>query len=212
MFEDKRFLVFGAGISGIGAVKLLSTVTDKIILYDGNTNIDIDELQAKTESTCNIVLGALRQDIVEQTDIAVLSPGVPVDKAEVVALRNAGAEIWGEVELAYRFTKGMLLAITGTNGKTTTTTLVGEIAKAWNPDTFVTGNIGVAYASCAKETLRRYVPRSPTSRTVPWRCWSHSRSWTKASPPNASMSPPIAVPLPRSGWRWRKAGVWQSTR
>ena len=154
MFEDKRFLVFGAGISGIGAVRLLSSITDKIVLYDGNENIDVDELMERVgvKTPYEIALGALSDEILKKADIAILSPGVPVDKPEVVAMKNAGMEIWGEVELAYRFTKGDLLAITGTNGKTTTTSLVGAIAKAKQEDSYITGNIGIPYTECAPKT------------------------------------------------------------
>ena len=154
MFEDKRFLVFGAGISGMGAVKLLSTITDKIILFDGNENLDIQAARDKVgvDSKFDVCLGALDAKLLNQVDIAVLSPGVPTDKAEVVAMKNSGIEIWGEVELAYRFTKGQLLAITGTNGKTTTTSLVGAIMEAYKESVFITGNIGVAYTGCAPKT------------------------------------------------------------
>ncbi len=152
--KDKRFLVFGAGISGIGAVTLLSTVTENITLYDGNKDLDTEAVRAKvgTDKKFNIVAGTLPDELVSSVDIAVLSPGVPTDNPDVVRLKEAGAEIWGEVELAYRFNKGKILAITGTNGKTTTTSLVGEICKLHNPDTFVTGNIGIAYTTCSPKT------------------------------------------------------------
>ena len=69
----------------------------------------------------SICLGELTNEILKGKDIAVISPGIPTDNDEVMTMKENGLEIWGEVELAYRFNKGLLLAITGTNGKTTTT-------------------------------------------------------------------------------------------
>ncbi len=152
--KDKRYLVFGAGISGVGAVKLLSTITENITLYDGNKELKEDALREKVgrDLKFDILLGELTEEAVRNTDVAVLSPGVPTDNPDVIRLKEAGAALWGEVELAYRFDKGTILAITGTNGKTTTTSLVGEIMKAYKDEVFVTGNIGVAYTGCATET------------------------------------------------------------
>lgn len=152
--KDKRYLVFGAGISGVGAVKLLSTITGNITLYDGNKELNEETLREKVgkDLKFDILLGELTEEAVRNTDVAVLSPGVPTDNPDVIRLKEAGANLWGEVELAYRFDKGTILAITGTNGKTTTTSLVGEIMKAYKDEVFVTGNIGVAYTGCATET------------------------------------------------------------
>jgi len=152
--KDKRYLVFGAGISGVGAVKLLSTITGNITLYDGNKELNEETLREKVgkDRQFNILLGELTEEAVRNTDVAVLSPGVPTDNPDVIRLKEAGAALWGEVELAYRFDKGTILAITGTNGKTTTTSLVGEIVKAYKDEVLVTGNIGVAYTGCVRET------------------------------------------------------------
>lgn len=152
--KDKRYLVFGAGISGVGAVKLLSAITGNITLYDGNKELNEETLREKVgkDRQFNILLGELTEEAVRNTDVAVLSPGVPTDNPDVIRLKEAGAALWGEVELAYRFDKGTILAITGTNGKTTTTSLVGEIVKAYKDEVLVTGNIGVAYTGCVGET------------------------------------------------------------
>ncbi|MBR5336724.1 MAG: UDP-N-acetylmuramoyl-L-alanine--D-glutamate ligase [Lachnospiraceae bacterium] len=152
--KDKNYLVFGAGISGIGSVQLLSTVTENITLYDGNKELDKEALREKVgvDIKFDIVTGVLPDEVVKATDITVLSPGVPPSNPDVMRLKAAGARVWGEVELAYRFNRGKILAITGTNGKTTTTSLVGEICALHTKDTFVTGNIGVAYTTCAPKT------------------------------------------------------------
>ena len=85
-------------------------------------------------------------------DALVLSPGVPCDLPVINRIREAGVPVLGEVELAYLQSKGLILAITGTNGKTTTTSLVGEIMASVNPDTHVVGNIGNAYTGEALKT------------------------------------------------------------
>ena len=91
-------------------------------------------------------LGSIPEDMGE-FDMLILSPGVPVDLPFIVEARACGAEVIGELELAYRIGKGKFIGITGTNGKTTTTTLVGEIFKAAGRKTHVVGNIGVPVLS-----------------------------------------------------------------
>ena len=140
-------LVFGSGISGIGAAKLLEAVGARVVLYDGNEKLKKEELQKKLPkgSACEIVLGELSGEVISTLDLAVMSPGVPLDIAPVERMQAAGVPVWGEVELAYRMGEGTVLAITGTNGKTTTTALLGEIMKAYANSVFVVGNIGNPY-------------------------------------------------------------------
>ncbi|MCI8561046.1 MAG: UDP-N-acetylmuramoyl-L-alanine--D-glutamate ligase [Dorea sp.] len=151
--SGKSVLVFGSGISGIGAVKLLEKHGAKVILYDGNDKLRKEEIKEKLQegSEIEIVIGAFSGELLERIEIAVLSPGVPTDIPAVVAMRERGIEITGEVELAYEFGKGDVLAITGTNGKTTTTTLLGEIMRGYKDEVFVVGNIGNPYTVAADE-------------------------------------------------------------
>ena len=129
--KNKRVLVAGTGISGIGAVGLLMHTDADLILYDGNEKLSVAEIQSKLsgEKDIRIIIGELDDAVIRTLDIAVLSPGIPTDAPFVNRMRDAGVFIWGELELADEFAKGTVLAITGTNGKTTTTTLVGEILK-----------------------------------------------------------------------------------
>ncbi len=149
--QGKKVLVFGSGISGIGAVKLLETVQADVVLYDGNESLKKEEIRAKLpkESKCEIVLGELKQELIDSLNLVVMSPGVPLDIEPVERLKAAGLPIWGEVELAYCMGDGTVLAITGTNGKTTTTALLGEIIKSYADSVFVVGNIGNAYTGAA---------------------------------------------------------------
>ncbi len=145
--DGKKIVVVGTGVSGIGAVKLLSNTHARIILYDGNSKLDEKAVRDKLppDGNVEIIIGDMPQSVAESTDLLVISPGVPIDSPIVLQFKEAGVTVWGEIELAYNFEKGTVYAITGTNGKTTTTTLVGEIMKNFNPDTFVVGNIGTSY-------------------------------------------------------------------
>lgn len=149
--QGKKVLVFGSGISGIGAAKLLEAVGARVVLYDGNEKLKKEELQKELPkgSACEIVLGELSGEVISTLDLAVMSPGVPLDIAPVERMQAAGVPVWGEVELAYRMGEGTVLAITGTNGKTTTTALLGEIMKAYANSVFVVGNIGNPYTEAA---------------------------------------------------------------
>ncbi len=105
----------------------------------------------------SLILGDLSDEQIKQFDIAVLSPGVPTDIPMVNRLRDAGVKIWGEIELAYAFGKGRIIAITGTNGKTTTTALTGEIMAEHYDDVRVVGNIGIPYTSMVQGTTEETV-------------------------------------------------------
>ncbi len=150
---DKKILIFGSGVSGIGAAKLLEEAGETPLLYDGNDRLEKEKIREKLPegSRTEIILGELPEEVKAEVGLVVLSPGVPVDLPLVEELKQRGARIWGEVELAWRFGKGKVAAITGTNGKTTTTSLVGEILKSWYSEVFVVGNIGTAYT---QEALR----------------------------------------------------------
>ncbi len=148
----KRYLVAGTGISGIGAANLLLAKNEEVTLYDGNEKLNRDDVIAKLVKPCDIVLGELTDEQLEHTDICVLSPGIPVDAPFVNKIRDKGITIWGEIELAYRYGKGRVVGITGTNGKTTTTALTGEIMKNYYKSVFVVGNIGIPYTTVACDT------------------------------------------------------------
>lgn len=151
--QDKRVLVVGTGISGIAAAELLVANNIAVDIFDGNDKLTEADVRAKSEALqdCPVILGDLSEACMDNYSYVILSPGVPTDLPMVDALRAHGAKIWGEIELAYAFSKGDVLAITGTNGKTTTTALTGEILKNYAKDVRVVGNIGIPYTSMAAD-------------------------------------------------------------
>lgn len=153
---DKKVVVVGTGVSGMGAVKLLSETSADITLYDGNDKADRDEILKKIPDDCDLrlIIGEMPDEVVKETDLLVISPGVPIDSDIVKLFEKENVPVWGEIELAYNFEKGTVFAITGTNGKTTTTTLVGEIMKKYNNQTFVVGNIGNSYTGEVLKTTK----------------------------------------------------------
>ena len=147
--EEQKVLVVGTGISGIAAAELVQNKNLDTVLFDGNKELDLNKLYEKAPELKDmpIILGELTEEQMHEFGVAVLSPGVPTDLPMVERLRAQNVAIWGEIELAYYFGKGRLIAITGTNGKTTTTALTGAIMKNYYKDVRIVGNIGIPYTS-----------------------------------------------------------------
>lgn len=147
--EEQKVLVVGTGISGIAAAELLQSKNVDTVLFDGNKELDLNKFYEKAPKLKDmpIILGELTEEQMHEFGVAVLSPGVPTDLPMVERLRAQNVAIWGEIELAYYFGKGRLIAITGTNGKTTTTALTGAIMKNYYKDVRIVGNIGIPYTS-----------------------------------------------------------------
>lgn len=149
--KDKKILVIGMGRSGKAAVTALLDAGAVVSIQDGKSADTIEAyfLQYMNDKNVKQYFGVKPKDM-SVFDMLVLSPGVPPTLDFIEEAKAGGAEIIGELELAYRFCKGKFIAITGTNGKTTTTTLVGEIFKAAGLSTCVGGNIGKAIADEAR--------------------------------------------------------------
>lgn len=150
--QGKRVIVAGTGISGIGAAKLLVESGIETVIYDGNEALDKKEIQSRVGSPIEVILGTLTQEEVDSFDMMVLSPGISVNAPFVQEFTKKEIPVWSEIELAYYFSHGEIAAITGTNGKTTTTALVGEIVACQCDSTFVVGNIGIPYTNVALDT------------------------------------------------------------
>lgn len=152
--KDKKVLVAGAGKSGIGSANLLIRSGAFVSLYDGNEELKPQDVYDKLDQKKEIplILGELKAGDTDAFDLLVLSPGISVNAPVSKCFMESGKPVWSEIELAYQVSKGQLAAITGTNGKTTTTALVGEIMKCFFKDVFVVGNIGTPYTSIALDT------------------------------------------------------------
>lgn len=157
--QGKTVLVVGTGISGIGAVEALNRVGADPILFDENEKLHPEDVKAKLKQglRAEIVIGRLPEELKQRVELAVLSPGVPTDTELVEEFRERGVKIWGEIELAYEIGRGTVIGITGTNGKTTTTSLVGAIMAACRQDVDVVGNIGNPYTITALDSTEETV-------------------------------------------------------
>ncbi|RPI15261.1 MAG: UDP-N-acetylmuramoyl-L-alanine--D-glutamate ligase [Ignavibacteriae bacterium] len=142
----KSFSIIGAARSGVAAAKLLKNKGYKVFLSDaGNLEkINKDFIKELKEHNIDFETGRHSEKVYE-SDALIVSPGVPQNSTVIQEALKKGKEVVSEVEAASWFCKGKIISITGTNGKTTTTTLIGEIFKDAGYKTFVCGNIGVAF-------------------------------------------------------------------
>ena len=156
---SQKVLVAGTGKSGIAAAKLLLAMGGEVVLYDGNDKLDPEKIKENFEEDAKvtIVLGELTRPDLLGVELSIISPGIPLDAPFVPVLDEAKIPIWSEIQLAYHVAKGKLIAITGTNGKTTTTALTGAIMKTFFDEVFVVGNIGIPYTDVALDTTDKSV-------------------------------------------------------
>lgn len=141
--QGNKVLVVGMARSGISAAKLCRRLGAEVIIQDLKDNDDIRKLVVEFEQLgVNCLIGQNPDKIVLDQDYIILSPGVPTDLAFILKAEENGIKVLSEVELAYQCSKNAIIGITGTNGKTTTTSLVGQIVKAYRPNSEIVGNIG----------------------------------------------------------------------
>ncbi len=149
----EKVLIVGAGRSGIDSARLLLALGKEFVMFDGNESLDTKAVCDRVgKSDIPFLLGALKDGDLDGIDVCVTSPGVPLFSDVLKAVANKGIPIWSEIELAYRCDKGSVVAITGTNGKTTTTALTYAIFKAWNEKTLLVGNIEIPYTGLVLES------------------------------------------------------------
>lgn len=149
--KKEKILIVGAGRSGIAAGKMLLTLGKDIVIYDGNTDLDTEKVKEQIGTTEDIlfILGNVQANDFDGIDKCVVSPGVALDTPVMKAVMGKGIPVIGEIELAYLYDKGQVIALTGTNGKTTTTSLTYEIVKSYNENTLLVGNIEIPYTGLA---------------------------------------------------------------
>lgn len=152
--EDRKALVLGAGRSGVASAKFLAERGSVVALHDKK---EVEEWSdaarsLKESHSVGLMSGQIPSWLLDQIDLVVISPGVPTNTIPARYVDRKEGEVIGEVELAYRFMKGRIVAITGSNGKTTTTTLVGKLLKNAGIVTQVGGNIGTPLLSLAESS------------------------------------------------------------
>lgn len=151
--KGKHVLVVGMARSGVAAAQMLAERGALVRISDRKTDRELGEqLKELAREGVEWRLGEPSETLVEGMDLVVVSPGVPLTHPVFSQAKALGVPVVGELEMAYRMSQGRVLAITGTNGKTTTTTLVGEIFKNAGKQTYVVGNIGYPYSAIANRT------------------------------------------------------------
>ncbi len=141
--SGKKTLVLGAGKSGAASARFLAARGAVVALHDKKPVAEwTDEARSLKNEKIGLIDGQIPSWLLDQIDLIVISPGVPTNSVPARYVDRKDGEVIGEVELAFRFLKGRIVAITGSNGKTTTTTLIGEMLKDAGIETLVGGNIG----------------------------------------------------------------------
>src|SRR6478672_9124529 len=150
--EGRKALVLGAGRSGVASARFLAERGATVALHDKKKVDEWTDHAKVLKPSHNIgqISGEIPSWLLDQIDLVVISPGVPTNTIPARYVDRKDGEVIGEVELAFRFMKGRIVGITGSNGKTTTTTLIGELLKNSGIKTQVGGNIGTPLLSLAE--------------------------------------------------------------
>ena len=145
-FKNKNVLILGAGISGISVAQVLQQYGAKVILSDAKPAhlLKNQDFHVLSEAGVELVLGRQDEELLRGIDYVVVSPGISINVPLIQAAKTNGIVVMSEIEVAYQLCPVPMMAITGTNGKTTTTTLIGEMVKTLKRDVVVGGNIGLA--------------------------------------------------------------------
>ncbi|MBW6507968.1 MAG: UDP-N-acetylmuramoyl-L-alanine--D-glutamate ligase [Desulfuromonadales bacterium] len=152
-YQQQRVIVVGAGLSGQALVRFFVARGADVVLSDQRTLEQLGGLPALTGVTVHYDLGGHDPDLFNNADLIAVSPGVPLTNVALQQAKKRGVPVWGEVEIAAREIIAPIIAVTGTNGKSTTTSLIGEVMRVWGKDAFVGGNLGTPFVDAA---LRRY--------------------------------------------------------
>ena len=149
----RNILIVGGGLSGVAAAKFLALRGARVRVNDSKPEAELRGAPELRAAGVELIAGGHQEQLFEDADLVVISPGVPLEIPALGQARAAGVPIIGEVELASRFLRGRLVGITGSNGKTTTTTLTGQLLARAGLPTQVGGNIGTPLVSLV-ETSR----------------------------------------------------------
>ncbi|MBE7091993.1 MAG: UDP-N-acetylmuramoyl-L-alanine--D-glutamate ligase [Clostridiales bacterium] len=152
--ENKTVLIIGMARSGIQAAPVLKSLGYNVILNDLKKYEELEGIECLNKNDYEFRLGEKPDELVDKADLIVVSPSVPLSLPYAEKAKAQGKEVIAEIEQAFRLCAGTTVAITGTNGKTTTTTLTGEIFKAANKGCYVVGNIGEPYIAHSLEAKK----------------------------------------------------------
>src|SRR5215467_13008943 len=151
--RNKRVLVIGLARTGVATALFCAARGAHVTATDTRTGKELgDAVAALRKAGVSLELGGHRQELILDADLIIPSPGVPADAPLLQFARAKGVTIWSEIELAYRFLKGRLIGITGSNGKTTTTSLIEHILRSARFPTMLAGNIGTPLISCVEKS------------------------------------------------------------
>ena len=154
-YTNKKVLVVGMARSGVAAAQLLVKHGAQVVINDNKTKEELgDALAPLAGLPIEEKLGMPAAQVLDGVDVMVISPGIPDTAGFVVQAKNAGIHVTGELEMAYQLAPGEMVSITGTNGKTTTVSLLGEIFRNAGRVTHVVGNIGYPYSQAALEARK----------------------------------------------------------
>jgi len=151
--RNKRVLVVGLARTGIATALFCAARGARVTATDARSENEFGTTIDPLHSAGVLLdLGGHRQELLQETDLIIPSPGVPADAPFLQAARAKGITIWSEIELASRFLKGRLIGITGSNGKTTTTSLIEHVLRSAGFPTLLAGNIGTPLISCVEQS------------------------------------------------------------
>jgi UDP-N-acetylmuramoylalanine--D-glutamate ligase len=149
--KNKRVLVVGLARTGVATALFCAARGAAVVATDSRKEAQIGDVVTKVrDAGVKLELGGHNESIFVQQDLIIPSPGVPADAPPLQAARAKGVTTWSEIELAYRFRQGKLIGITGSNGKTTTTSLVEHMLRTASFPTILAGNIGTPLISCVE--------------------------------------------------------------
>lgn len=159
IFRNKNILVSGVAKSGISSAILLNRLGAFVTIQDLKNENELDneikeEIKKLRKKGVNLFFGKNPDEIVQNQDLIILSPGIPTDLTFCKKAYELSIPIWSEIELGYRLCKSNIIGITGTNGKTTTTSLLGHIIKNYLPLSQIVGNIGIPFTQNVLETKK----------------------------------------------------------
>ncbi|HBT20113.1 MAG TPA: UDP-N-acetylmuramoyl-L-alanine--D-glutamate ligase [Peptococcaceae bacterium] len=157
IIKNKKVLVVGAGKTGTACAHFLNQMGARVTLADIKKDIEMKEVLEKFKDTPVVVKTGGYPDVDGSTDLVIVSPGVPLDVLPIKQAHEKGIPVWSELELAFRMFNAPVIAVTGTNGKTTTTALIGAMFEDAGKPVVIAGNIGIPLIEKVSEITSHHV-------------------------------------------------------